>query len=52
MIEEHGIVNERMETEVAGVFAASDVRANFARRAPLSRRQPQSVHSPLLYSAG
>jgi thioredoxin reductase (NADPH) len=33
MIEEHGIVNEWMETDVPWVFAAGDIRANSARQA-------------------
>jgi len=33
MIEEHGIVNEWMETEVPGIFAAGDMRVDSARRA-------------------
>jgi thioredoxin reductase (NADPH) len=33
MIEEHGIVNEWMETDVPWVFAAGDIRANAARQA-------------------
>jgi thioredoxin reductase (NADPH) len=33
MIEEHGIVNEWMETEVPGIFAAGDMRVDSARQA-------------------
>ncbi|MCJ7831147.1 MAG: hypothetical protein MUP86_01290 [Dehalococcoidia bacterium] len=33
MIEEHGIVNEWMETDVPWIFAAGDMRVDSARRA-------------------